>query len=869
MKNPGQRIKRGNKKFGKHTNSKKFALKPIAAGVATALLCNIPSGASAQGEIEEVVVTATRRIQSVQDIPYNISVLSGDDLRTARAVGLGDVARLVPGISYIDQGPVVRGQTNNFTLRGLNISSAGNNGDISALSQAAVSTYVGETPIFYNIALKDMERVEVLRGPQGTLYGAGSLGGTIRFIPNQPDFEEVTIDFGSSVSLTEDSDNLSYSADGVVNLPIIDNVLAARIAAGYVREGGFVDALGRPVRDGSGVPVPRVSGDISSGMVIGPEQEDVNDVDQYYIRLSLLWEPTENLSVALRYQHDDTEQDDEQFINPNVPSLTVNSSAGQVPGSPFVDVGSCGPGTAFPGNYQCGAGLPFPNGDTTFPATGDRDHLKVTPEPYESNVDSVALDIEWDFGFGTMTSATSYYEVSEDSVNDITGDMEVTQSEGGTSIMNFYFYYPRVTHRGDVVVRNDGFAQEVRFVTDWDRRWNVVLGAFYQDMKADIHLSDFTPGLSAWDQSVFYYGFNHTTHPDLIFDFDRQVQFEDLAVFGEFSYQITDMWQVTGGVRAFFQELEIDLLQRLPFCGPYCANDLTELAGTTSITDMKEEVDDQIFKVNTSFDVNENTMVYFTWAEGFRRGGANSVPIAGSIASLPEFQTYKPDQVTNYEAGIKGRLWDNRMSYTLAGFFIEWEDLQFDAFTPGFVPAVFNGSEAESIGIELELDAQINEALSVNLGYAYTDAEASADKEIIDLDLGGGQLVSSNQVFDGDPVPNVPEHMLTLGLDYTQPLTIGNSWALNWHVDGSFRDEAQTTFNSLAENYFTVDSFWLWNGSVTLSADNWDLGLFVRNIGDEEGITGGQGAAFSGTRGQFFYTARPRTVGLSFNYRFF
>ena len=867
MKNSEQKLNQAKRKFRKQT--KKFALKPVAAGVASALLCNVPASVSAQTELEEIIVTATRRAESVLDIPYNLSVLSNDDLRAARAIGLGDLARLVPGVSYVDQGPVARAQNNNFTLRGLNISSASNNGDISALSQAAVSTYVGETPIFYNITLKDMDRVEVLRGPQGTLYGSGSLGGTIRFLPNQPDFAGVAVEFDSSVSLTEDSDQVSYSADGVINLPIVDNVLAARIATGYTREGGFVDALGRVVLDDSGVPVPRIADDISSGMIIGPEQEDVNDLDQYYVRLSLLWQPSENLSASLRYQHDYTEQDDEQFINPNVPSLTVNTSAGQVPGSRFVDAGSCGPGIEFPGYYFCGAEMPFPNGATTFPATGDRDHLKLHPEPFESEVDSVALDIELDFGFGTLTSATSYYEVREDSVNDITGDLEVTQAEGGVSYASFYFFYPRFTHMAPVTVNIDGFAQEVRFVTDWDKRWDFVLGAFYQDTDSDIHFADFSPGLSAWDQAVFYYGFNNTTLPDLQFEYDRQLQFEDLAVFGELTFQVTEQWQVTGGFRAFFQEQEIDLVQRIPFCGPYCANDLTDIEGTTAITDMKEEVDDQIFRVNTSYEVNEDTMAYFTWAEGFRRGGANSIPLAGSIASLPEFQTYRPDQVTNYEAGIKGRLWDRRLSYTLAGFFIEWEDLQFDAFTPSFVPVVLNGSEAESIGVELELDAQINEALSVNLGYAYTDAEATADKEIIDLDLGGGQLISSNEVFDGDPVPNVPQHSLTLGLDFSQPLTFGNNWMLNWHVDGSFRDETQTAFNSLAENFYTLDSFWMWNGSVTLSADNWDLGLFVRNIGDEEGITGGQGEGFSGTRGQFFYTARPRSVGLSFSYRFF
>ena len=224
--------------------------------------------------------------------------------------------RTISGISYVDQGPVARANNNNFALRGLNIQSVNNNQTVTAQSAATVSTYLGETPIFFPLTLKDIERVEVLRGPQGTLYGSGSLGGTIRFIPKEANFDGFSIDVDSSISFTEASDDVSYTTDGVINIPIVDNVLAARISAGYVSESGFIDALGRPVLDASGVPVPNVAGDINSGMTIGPAQEDVNDAEQSYVRVSLTWQPTGNIDVNVRYQHDESEQNDQQIVNP-------------------------------------------------------------------------------------------------------------------------------------------------------------------------------------------------------------------------------------------------------------------------------------------------------------------------------------------------------------------------------------------------------------------------------------------------------------------------------------------------------------------------------------------------------------------------
>lgn len=808
-------------------------------------------------ELEEVIVTATRRAQSVQEIPYNISVLGAGDLAEGRVFSLGDLSRAVAGISYIDQGPVSRANNNNFMLRGINVQSASNNAQAALVSGPAVSTYLGETPIFFAMSLKDIERVEVLRGPQGTLYGASSLGGTVRFIPKLPNFDGFTMDFDSSVSLTEDSDDMSYSADGVVNIPIIDDSLAVRIAAGYTRDGGFVDAVGRPVRQGGpfSAPVLRVPGDPFSGMTIGPREEDVNKADAYYVRVSALWQPTEKIDVNVRYQHDETDQDEPQVVNPGVGPLTVDLLSAQVPGSPAQDTRALFFG-------------PYPNSSTTFPATGDNEHLQTSPAPYESSVDSIALDINIDVGFATLTSATSYYNIEEVFISDFSGGVEVSEVPDN-SLAYYYNFFPRLTDRSDQTDDHYGFSQEVRIVSDWDKRWNFVLGGFYQKTKTKENITEFHPGLSAYDIATFYYGFNNVNFPDFIFQWDRTYDFKDIAAFGELSYQVTDQWQITGGFRAFSQELTVDFRQIFPFCGPYCAEDLTSPIGQTIVPTNKSKVDDQIFKVNTSYDVSDDMMVFFTWSEGFRRGGSNAVPIAGNFASLPQYLTFQPDQVTNYEAGIKGRLFNGKLNYSMAGYLIQWNDFQFDTFSASFLPVVVNGDKAESTGVEIELSGRFSDALSYNFGYSYTDSTAARDFLAEDLPSGGGPLVPLAQIFDGDPMPGVPEHSLAMGLDYKHPFPFASGLELNWHIDGSFRDETQSAFNPGSANFYTMDSFWIWNGSVTLDAEKWSLGLFVRNLGNEEGITGGSGERLFGTRAQHFFVSRPRTVGLSFSYHYF
>ncbi len=709
--------------------------------------------------------------------------------------------------------------------------------------------------------------MEVLRGPQGTLYGSGSTGGTIRFIPKRPEFDGYTVDASTKFSLTEASDELNYAFDGVVNIPVIDNRLAVRVAAGYEQLGGFVDANGFVATDSTdngplfpGNPIPSVPGDLTSGFVLDPKK-DTNDYDNWYVRASALWQATESAEVLFSYHHQESTEDDIQGINSGFDGCVCDYSAVRYPGSLYDNV------LGVPGGQ-------YPNGATTFPAnTGDYEHNKLHASPYADETDVVSMDLNVQFGFATFTSSSSYFDTSVDSVIAESGFYAVVPEPGNIALAALYGYYPRIM--GPVLNTNsrDGFTQEIRLASDWDKPYNFVVGAYYREEDTNWFLDSAISGLNEFDQAILGGIGANPQLPDKTFTIDFDTKFEDIALFGEFTYNINDQWQVTGGIRAFWQEFTAEDVQTIPFCGAICAQDGIDPLGTTLLGPVKSDAQDQLFKFNTSYSINDNTMAYFTWSEGFRRGGANPIPTGGFSASLPELVTYQSDEVTNYEIGVKGRLWNN-VRYSMAGFYTDWKKFQFDERSPSGQPAVFNGPDARTFGVELEAVGNITEQLRFNFGYSYTDAQVSEDFVLRDYAAFGGiftnNVIDSIVLNDGDKLPNVPKHSFSGGLDFEQPLK-SNNWMLNWHIDASYRSKAQSTFNptlASGKTFYEIDSFSIWNASLTLVAEKWTAGIYAKNLFSEEGITGGWPRALIGALSEYKYVTRPRTIGLTLSYSY-
>jgi outer membrane receptor protein involved in Fe transport len=392
-----------------------------------------------------------------------------------------------------------------------------------------------------------------------------------------------------------------------------------------------------------------------------------------------------------------------------------------------------------------------------------------------------------------------------------------------------------------------------------DSNWDWVVGLYYMDQDFYVNEVQTIPGLMDY---IINDPFTYAVQPpftDVVYPAEREWNFEDKALFGELTYHINDRWQVTGGVRVFEQKFDQLFVFHAPFCpslyyAPAVCGDPGG-DGITTTTRLEENVSDQIFKFNTSFDVSDNSKVYFTWSEGFRHGGANAVPTQGPWPEMPGiYEGYDPDEATNWEVGLKGTTESGNLSYTFAAFYIDWQKTQFDTFTEiNAFSAIVNGTDAVAKGIEIELAGRFTENWTYNFGYNYTKSEWDVDG-----------FVGSSPLFEGDQLPGVPKHMASLSSDYYIPMDSGEMYV---HVDAFYRSSAETAPNPAWGNYEDLDSFSIWNFSVGYETEKWGARLFMDNAFDEIGITGGQleGGYLNYA---YHFVQRPRTTGVQVRYKF-
>ena len=462
-------------------------------------------------EMEIISVTATRRSQSISTVPYNISAIGGDALKQAGITSLGDLTKRLPGISYTDRGARSGAFSTSIAMRGLSTE----DGRISSPLYTApgVSTYVGETPLFANIRFYDLDRVEVLRGPQGTLYGSGSLGGTLRFIPNMPSVDGTEFEVSTDLSQTKNGDGFNSELNAVVNLALSDS-LAVRANIGRSDSAGWIDQPYKYQFDNEGVPLAADTNDYLDSPAAFESKEGVNDEDSTYGRIATLWQPNDDFKATLAYNY----QKDNSGGNP----------------ARAVD-------------YQ---------------DLGDYDTASLADEPYTGETDLVSLDVEVNLGFATLTTSISTYTSEQEFKTDTTGSYEA---------FGFYSYsygvMPRPFIYNTSATNDEADIIEMRLVSQNDSALSWVVGAFYMDQDTEVSSADFYPGYTDWSNACFEadrddcgLGIFGVSDPmgldpqkDQNFLSQSNANFKDTAIFGELSWQVTEQWQITGGVRSFDQ----------------------------------------------------------------------------------------------------------------------------------------------------------------------------------------------------------------------------------------------------------------------------------------------------------------------------
>ncbi|WP_460311679.1 TonB-dependent receptor [Aliiglaciecola aliphaticivorans] len=706
------------------------------------------SGAS-NAEVERVVVTSRKRSEDMNDVPISINVVTDELIDNLGAADFTDLLGVVPSLTSYQNGP---GRTR-LSIRGV-ANGGGNDNDTQ--NQETVGIYMDEIPISMGgmnpeFALFDLKRVEVLRGPQGTLFGAGSMTGTVRLVSNEPDLNEFGGRYEASASsISHGSQN--YSVKGLINAPVIENQLAIRASGYYMDNGGYIDN--------------EVTG-----------EKDLNDGISKGAKISTLYFPTDNLRAELTLLH-------HNYSDNGYPQ----------------DIDS----TAFlTRNY------------TSF-------------DGFDDEVNIANLTLKYDLEWAELVSSTSYFDRSI--INRRSLDLLFESA-----------LPPEVTpHELIDFTDSEVWVQELRLSSTTDDKLQWTVGA-YADKK-DVFYENTFPVPGADDilgvpSSAFgapedhlYYGFDDLT-------------VETYALFGEAYYDIGD-FSITAGLRYFNWKQNIEFYQSGLFNGE-SNGDIRPESTTDGVNP----------KLNVSYRVNDEVLVYAQAAKGFRYGGINgAIPESVCSEELAEVEReggdtrfFKPDEIWNYEAGVKGVTKDGMFSYNTTVFHIDWSDMQTSrSFECGFGFRE-NVGEATSQGIEFELSMKPVDALTLSVGGAYIKSTLDAD-------------VPNLSALEGDSAPFVPETTFNASADYERALSQNYMGFAYFNVQ--YTGDRATEFNENAENYRKMDAYTVANLRLGVRFDEFEVSLFANNLFDDDGVVRAIGRPPFDQPATIRVT--PRTVGLTF-----
>jgi iron complex outermembrane receptor protein len=630
-----------------------------AAGSAAAQQAD--SGASnrtgASDVLAEVIVTAEKRASTVQDTAISMTAVTGDLMRQEGITSLSGVIEAVPGISMRTAGP---GQTE-LEMRGL--SSSGG-------AAPTVGFYLDDYPLSPPAAalngkvvvdpdLYDLSRVEVLRGPQGTLYGSGSMGGTVKLITNAPQLNE----FSATAALIGSGTvggGFNRGGNLMLNVPLVTNDLALRVVLTDKYTDGWINRIVL----GGAFPVPTNPGPCGAGWP-GCNRGDVTAVTPEAVvprvnwerleggRATLLWQPNEALKISATamYQKLDLGDYNQYDLPPGIPNA----------------------------RYQ-----PFNQG-----------------EPIYDEFRLYGLTATYDMGFAQLTSASSYYAREENQTQD---DSEALYSVVGLFAVSIPTFYQIPFNETDTT---RVFSQEVRLASTGNGPFQWIAGLFFTNFE-----SIFTEYNASVPLAFISAGGAATNPTGLIYQAYNPYHIKQYAVFGEGTYAFTNSLKLTAGLRWYKFNSRAD--EETAGFATTSGNAAQTLNSFTQSNDGTNP------KVTLSYEQNHELTVYGTIARGFRPGGINQ-QIPASICTI-NTETYGPDSTWNYEVGEKARLFDNRLVLNSDFYYIRWAQVQQIVNQPCGYPLTENAGTAASYGPEIELTALLTPQWTLTLSGTYTHA---------------------------------------------------------------------------------------------------------------------------------------------------
>ena len=714
--------------------------------------------------IDEVVVTAGKLgAQRLQGIPSSITVVDQSRIEKAGIDTFIDYVRTIPGLGF--QLTTAAGGRDDIR-GGRRLSMRGIESGYDSVPTTAF--YLDETPIpLMDPKLFDVERVEVLRGPQGTLYGANSMGGTIRVVTNKPNLSEFGWAGDVSLESTHKGDT-SYGVNGMVNVPLVEDKVALRAVAFKRDNGGFIDRyLDAPEGTSAGVALKDVNGDQSWGA-----------------RVSATFQITDRFRITPAIFRQETHVDDAGSFEPDFRDLA-------------------------------------------------RYFLSRVNEEQDNDFTLYTLEASYDLTDRLqLVSSSSYFKSSFFGLEDATKGFFDFGEGYGTAL------YPNI-------IENERKSEELRIAYKGDR-WRGVFGAFYMDEER------------FFDQ----YG---TTQTEVVGDGGTWFTYlqtngdEQKAVFGEATFDVTERFHVTGGVRWFEGKQDQYTLYtyNLDFepTDPDYVEEFTGKAKGSSVSP----------KLQLAYDITRDKMVYASASRGFRPGGPTSL-----VPDTPECRQdlerlgldrpkseFGPDKLWNYEVGTKSSFADGRITTNVAAYYIDWKKVQQTASLDCGFTFVGNVGAAESKGVELEFWTQPLAALSISGSFGYTYAQFTRTAEAVG-------------VTKGDSIPLVPKVTGSVAVEYSFNLPTGHLGFMRGEYQYIDKIDQGGFSNYTRPSYESVDlrlGFGL--------TDHTELALFVANLFDDRGVLsgyvplddGGAGGTIPAPYLQDRTVVRPRTIGINFRYK--
>lgn len=903
----------------------------LGAGASPALAQSDSPQAADQASdrgLTEIVVTATRREETANKIPLAIQALSGESLSKLNVTNFEKLVEYLPNVRTASRGPGI----SSIYIRGLSTDTAGSQILGVAGVQPNVALYVNDAPAStpgrnLDIHPTDMNRIEVLAGPQGTLFGANAMGGAIRYITNSPDLKDFHAGFSGNAAATKGG-KASFGVDGFVNLPIVKDKLAVRLAVYADQQGGYIDNVAGTYRmpwDAGG------PGKLPTGNPLLVAQAIQSCVGVANC-VATATGTTGGFKVPLRQSITNS-----AFVEDNYNDAMYTGGRASVKWQMDDDW-----------SLEAMSLYQELKTDGVFdysPAVGDLKVQQFGPNTLRDTISLTSLTLKGRLSFLDLIYTSSYQDHHSVQQADYARYANIGlympfyncdrgvyyQGYASSASQGQTCYSPANSYK--VNDRNRRWTQEFRVTTPADQRARATLGAFYDVNR----IYDVTQ----WNYVLPAAGFIYNLAPNpavnvlnvgplagagfvnTILRRDRQ-----FALFGEASFDIIpDKLTITGGARYYNEQASMEGGSSTSFTGSVradCATVSTDPAtGLTTCNYVPKAVAPTtlgassvlstalagispttykgvIFKGNLTYKIDPNSLIYATYSEGFRPGGFNRKGCNAGVAARPEFKdacaanrAYAPDDVKNYEIGAKLGLFDHRLQINVAAYLVDWKEIQIAAFDQNISNQTFVGNLANARikGFEGDINARPTRGLTIGAGFSYNDTKITGctGNAIAQVLCAQGVIAPS-----GTPLALSPKFQGNIRLRYEWEMPSG----LKPFVQAGFHHVGSTITSDLAnvnillgcnapynhcgvpatingvtvkpgdpiallQNLFDQPAYNTIEASFGVSKDDWSLQIYGDNLTDERP----QLFTSANDGEKRVTTSRPRTIGMRFSYK--